>query len=72
MFQQETTHEPDWRLQISQQLKGVEELNHIGTHEDLGLLSLNTETYFLTDDGLKYRLPNGEVKMCITKDDAID
>jgi hypothetical protein len=57
---------------ISQQLENVQGLHHIGTHEDLGLFSHDTETYFMTEDGLKYRLPEGEVKMCVTKEDALD
>ena len=64
--------EPDWRQPITQQLRSLEELNHVGTHEDLGLLSLNTETYFIAEDELKYQLPNGEVKVCVAKEDAKD
>ena len=67
-----TTPEPDWRRSITQPLESFEESNYVGTHENLGLLSLDTETYFITNDGLKYRLSNGEVKMCITREDAID
>ena len=48
--------EPDWRQPITQRLNSYEELNHVGTHEDLGLLNLDAETYFITEDGLKYRL----------------
>ena len=69
---QDTTHEPDWRLSILQQLNSTKELAHINTQEELGLTNFDTETYFATEDGLKYQLPNGEVKMCITKRDAID
>ena len=69
---QEPTHAPDWRLLVIQQLANIEKLNHIDTQEELGLTSFDTETYFVTKDGLKYRLPNGVVKMCITKEDAID
>jgi hypothetical protein len=69
---QESTHEPDWRLLVIRQLNSIEKLNHINTQEELGLTSFDTETYFVTEDGLKYRLPNGKVKMCITKEDVID
>ena len=69
---QEIIQAPDWRPPITQQLKNIEKLDHINTHEELGLLSIDTETYFIAEDGLKYRLPNGEVKMCITKEDAHD
>jgi hypothetical protein len=66
-------YEPDWRLSATRQLNSVEHLNHINTQEEFGLTGFgNTETYFTTEDGLKYRLPNGEVKMCITREDAID
>jgi hypothetical protein len=67
-----TTPRPDWRYSITQRLESVENLNYIGTQDDIGLLSLDTETYFITEDGLKYRLPNGEVKMCVTREDTID
>ena len=60
----------DWRLPITQQLENFEELEHINTHEKLGLLNIDTKTYLLTKDGLKHRLPNGEIKICITKEDA--
>ena len=66
------TPELDWRHPITQQLKSFEELNHVGTHENLGLLSLNTEAYFITRDGFKHRLPNEKIKMCVTKNDAMD
>ena len=69
---QESTHEQDWRLPAIRQLNSVEHLNHINTQEELGLTSFDTETYFTTEDGLKYQLPNGEVKRCITREDAID
>ena len=49
-----------------------EDWNFIGTRENMGLLDPNVEMYFKTNDGLKYQLPDGEVKMCITKGDAVD
>ena len=38
----------------------------------MGLISVNSEAYFITEDDLKYRLPNEEMKMCITQEDAYD
>jgi hypothetical protein len=67
-----TTLGPDWKHSITQRLESVENSNYIGTQDDIGLLSLDTETYFIAEDGLKYRLPNGEVKMCVTREDAIE
>ena len=72
LFQQETPHETDWMFPIIQQINSAEKTDHIGTQEELGLLSLDTETYFIIEDGLKYRSPNGKVKMCVTKESAID
>jgi hypothetical protein len=38
----------------------------------VGLLSPDADTYFITEDGLKYRLANEGVKMCVTEEDALD
>ena len=62
----------DWRQSITQHLEDIHQLNHVDAYEELGLYSIDTETYFLTEDGLKYRLSNGEVKMCIAREDAYD
>jgi hypothetical protein len=70
--QNPTTPEPDWRHSIAQRLASIGNLIYIGTQDVIGLLTLDTETYFITEDGLKYRLPNGEVKMCVTREDVID
>lgn len=66
------THGPDWSLFITQQLKNTKKLDHIGIHEELGLLSLDLEIYFITKHGLKYPLSNEKVKMCVTNEDAYD
>ena len=71
-FEQEVTHDPDWRLPIIHQLNSVTTLNQIDTQEELGLLSIDTGTYVLTKNELKYRLPYGKVKTCVTKENACD
>ena len=71
-FQKETTHDPDWRFPTIQQLNSVTKLNHTNTQEELGLLSIDIGTYVLTENELKYRLPDGKVKTCVTKEDACD
>ena len=60
----------DWRQSITQHLQNVNQFNHVDTHEELGLFSSDTETYFPTEDGLKHQLSDGEVKLCITREDA--
>lgn len=47
-------------------------MDHIDTHEELGLLNIDTKIYFLSKDGLKYKLSNREIKICITKQNAHD
>ena len=49
-FQQEVTHDLDWRLPITQQLNSVTTLNQSDTQEELGLLSIDTGTYVLTEN----------------------
>ena len=51
--QQESTHEPNWRLLVIQQLNSIEKLDHIDNQEELGLTSFDMEIYFATEDGLK-------------------
>lgn len=52
----------DWKPSITQQLESRENLDHINTHEELGLLGINTKAYLITEDGLKYKLPKGKSK----------
>ena len=72
LFLSKTLQTQDWRPPIAQQPKGINDLECVETHKELGLISFNSKTYFITEDGWKYRLPNGEVKICITQKDAYD
>lgn len=71
-FPQGTSQALDWRHSITLYLENVDQLNHVDTHEQLGLFSNETETYFITEEELKYRLSNGEIEMCITREDAYE
>ena len=71
-FQQETAQDLDWRVPIIQQLNSVTKLNHMDTQKELGSVSIDMGTYVITGSELKYRLPDGKVKMCVTQEDAYD